>query len=58
LPRAIFAAGAWYLLCGLADLVLAQGENAFSPLAMGVPFGVGQLLIAAILQRSFADHDA
>jgi len=58
LPRAIFAAGAWYLLCGLADLALAQGENAFSPLAMGVPFGFGQLLIAVILQRSFAAHDA
>ncbi len=51
LPRAIFAVGIWYLLAGLACLVLAQGEHALSPWAMGVPYGVGQLLVAAILHR-------
>ncbi len=54
LPRAIFAVGIWYLLAGLACLVLAQGGDAFSPWAMGVPYGVGQLLVAAILQRNAA----
>lgn len=51
LPRAIFAVGIWYLLAGLACLVLAQGAYAFSPWAMGVPYCVGQVLVAAILQR-------
>jgi hypothetical protein len=51
LPRAIFAVGIWYLVAGLACLVFAQGDHAFSPWAMGVPYGVGQLLVAAILQR-------
>jgi hypothetical protein len=57
LPRAIFAVGIWYLLAGLACLVLGQGAYAFSPWAMGVPYGVGQLLVAAILQR-YADGEA
>ncbi|HKX09984.1 MAG TPA: hypothetical protein VJN67_17425 [Stellaceae bacterium] len=51
LPRAIFAVGIWYLLAGVACLVLAQGADAFSPWAMGVPYGVGQVLVAVILQR-------
>jgi hypothetical protein len=58
LPRAIFAAGAWYFLCGLASLALAQEERAFSSVSMGVPFGVGQLLIAAILYRSSGGEGA
>jgi hypothetical protein len=54
LPRAIFAVGIWYLVAGLACLVFAQADNAFSPWAMGAPYGVGQLLVAAILQRHAA----
>lgn len=54
LPREIYAVGIWYLLAGVACLVLAQGANAFSPWAMGVPYGVGQVLVAAILQRHAA----
>lgn len=49
LPRVVFAVGIWYLLCGVAVMALARGEAALSPLAMGVPFGVGQLATAAIL---------
>jgi hypothetical protein len=51
LPRAIFAVGLWYLVAGLACLVFAQGGHAFSPWAMGAPYGLGQLLVAAILHR-------
>jgi hypothetical protein len=51
LPPPIFWVGAWYLAAGLASLVLARGAAALSPLAMAVPFGVGQLLTAAILHR-------
>jgi hypothetical protein len=49
LPRAIFWVGMFYLLSGICCLALAQGEHAFSPWAMGIPFGVGQLLAAAVL---------
>lgn len=48
LPRAMQAAAAWYLATGLFCLGLGDGR-AFSPWAMGVAFGGGQLLIAAIL---------
>jgi hypothetical protein len=48
LPRPMAAAGAWYLLTGLACLVLAD-SRALSPWAMGIPYGAGQLLVAGIL---------
>jgi hypothetical protein len=48
LPRPMLSAGAWFLTTGL--LCLALGEaRALSPLAMGIPFGFGQLLVAGIL---------
>src|SRR5438874_449276 len=49
LPPATFWVGVYYLVTGSFCLAWAQGESAFSPLAMAVPFGVGQLLAAAIL---------
>lgn len=48
LPRMIGAAGAWYLLTGLACLAVGD-SRALSPWAMGIPFGAGQLLVAGIL---------
>ncbi len=48
LPRAMMAAAVWYLGTGLACVALGDGR-ALAPWAMGVPFGVGQLLIAAVL---------
>jgi hypothetical protein len=56
LPRPMFAVGVWYLATGLATLAFANGVQAFSPWAMAVPFGVGQLLMAGILYRSGANH--
>jgi hypothetical protein len=52
LPRGIFWIGGWYLLSGLSALMLARGEHALSPAAMGIGFGVGQLATAAILYRA------
>lgn len=49
-PRPMLAVGVWYMMSGLACIALAGGENSFSPLAMGVPFGLGQLLAASLLQ--------
>jgi hypothetical protein len=48
LPRPMLAAGAWYLLTGLVCIAIGEGR-ALSPWAMGIPYGVGQLLVAGIL---------
>ena len=48
LPRPMVAAGIWYLLTGLGCVALG-GDRALSPWAMGLPFGVGQLLVAMVL---------
>ena len=48
LPRAMSAAGAWYLVTGLGCLSLA-GSRALAPWTMGVAYGVGQLIVAGVL---------
>jgi hypothetical protein len=48
LPRPVIAAGAWYLLTGLSCLAMG-GNRALSPWTMGIAYGAGQLLVAAIL---------
>jgi hypothetical protein len=48
LPRPVAAAGVWYLMTGLVCIALAD-SRALSPWAMGIPYGVGQLLVAGIL---------
>ena len=48
LPRPMLAAGGWYLLTGLVCIALGDSV-AFSPWAMGIPFAVGQSLVAGIL---------
>lgn len=58
LPRATFGVALFYLATGLACLALARGDAAFSPWAMGLPFGVGQLLAAVVLYRTLERHDA
>ena len=49
LPKATFWVGVHYLASAVFCLILAQGEYAFSPWAMALPFGVGQFLAAGIL---------
>jgi hypothetical protein len=58
LPRPMFAVGVWYLAAGLASLAFANGTQAFSPLAMALPFGIGQFLMAGILYRGSGANDA
>jgi len=56
LPPHISGVGVWYLLAGLGALIAGSGPKAFLPWAMGIPFGVGQLLVAGVLHFSFAGH--
>jgi len=55
LPRQIFAVGVWYLAAGLYFLAAGGPDRPLSPWAMGIPFGVGQLLVAAVLRFGFED---
>ncbi|HEY1752737.1 MAG TPA: hypothetical protein VGG29_15880 [Caulobacteraceae bacterium] len=54
LPRLMTLVGGWYIATGLACIALAQGSHALSPWSMGLPFGAGQLLVAAVLRYSEA----
>ena len=56
LPRQMFAVGLWYLVCGLVCLMMASGPRSLSPWEMGIPFGVGQLLVAAVLRYGFEEN--
>lgn len=49
LPRATFLVGGFYLLSGMAVLMLAHGPWTLHPFVMGLPFGIGQFLAAGIL---------
>lgn len=49
LPRQIMLVGAWYFVAGVGVLIVASDSHALSPWMMGLPFAVGQLLMAAVL---------
>ena len=55
LPRQMFAVGVWYLAAGLTCLVIGSVARTFSPWTMGIPFGVGQLLVAGVLQFGYGE---
>ena len=55
LPRPMFAVGLWYLASGLACLMIESVHQTLSPWSMGLPFGVGQLLVAFVLQYNYGD---
>jgi hypothetical protein len=57
LPRRLTLVGTWYLASGLFALALSGGPQAFSPWVMGGAFGVGQLLVATLLQQSLGADD-
>ena len=49
LPPQVALVGMYYLICGCYCLIHGHGEQAFAPWQMGVSFGGGHLLTAAIL---------
>ncbi|MEM9048584.1 MAG: hypothetical protein AAGC92_07670 [Pseudomonadota bacterium] len=52
LPPNMRLVGAWYLLCGIAVLALAAETRTVTSWSMAVPFGLGQLLAAGLLQHA------
>ncbi|CAA2106533.1 hypothetical protein MBUL_03721 [Methylobacterium bullatum] len=58
LPKGVALPGAWYMVAGLAVLMLASTDHALSPWTMGLPFAIGQFLMAAILYRAREETDA
>lgn len=57
LPRATMGVAVFYLVTGLASLAWASAEWAFSPWAMGLPFGAGQIFAAAVLYSTLECRD-
>jgi hypothetical protein len=51
LPRPMFAVGLWYMVTGLVCIAVSAVDHELSPWCMGIPFGVGQLLIAVVLKH-------
>jgi hypothetical protein len=57
LPRSVALAGAWYFVAGFTVLLLASQSHTLSPWMMGLPFTVGQSLMAAILYVASGETD-
>lgn len=57
LPRTVALAGAWYFVAGFAILMLASDSHALSPWTMGLPFVIGQSLMAAVLHFASGEID-
>ena len=55
LPASLRIAASWYFLAGLGSLILAS-EAGLSPWLMGLPFGLGQLLVALCLYLAGRSH--
>lgn len=58
LPRGTIIAAAWYFLAGCVVLMLAANGPTLSAWMMGVPFAVGQLVMAAVVLKSSGGADA
>ena len=58
LPRTVAWGAGWYLLTGTVVLALAGRDGILSPWMMGVPFFVGQSLVALALHNAARDGDA
>jgi hypothetical protein len=52
LPRLLAWGAGWYFIAGTASLLVGADTADVSPWIMGLPFGIGQLLIAALLHAA------
>ncbi len=57
LPRSMFYAGAFYLISGFTCLLWASQTHELSPWLMGVPFLIGQSLMAVLLYFAAGESD-
>lgn len=57
MPRAFALGGAWYIVAGFVVLALTAETREVSPWVMGLPFGLGQLLLAGILRLACGEDD-
>lgn len=57
LPRGVTLAAAWYFVAGIGVLMLSSDDRLLSPWTMGVPFVVGQLLLAGIMHLASGPGD-
>jgi hypothetical protein len=58
LPSSVALAGAWYFVAGFTVLLLASQSHTLSPWTMGLPFAIGQSLMAAIFYFATGEADA
>lgn len=58
LPRGTFLAAAWYFLAGCTVLMVEGSDPQLSPWSMGLPFAVGQGVLAIVIARASGDPDA
>jgi hypothetical protein len=57
LPRTVVFAAGWYFVAGFVVLLLASQSHALSPWTMGLPFVIGQALMAAIIYFATGESD-
>lgn len=57
LPRSVGLVGAWYFVAGFSVLAFTSDSQSVSPLTMGLPFVIGQLLMAFVLRFASGDDD-
>jgi len=57
LPRSVALAGAWYFVSGFAVVLLASHSHTLSPWTMGLPFVIGQSVMAGILYFASGEND-
>jgi hypothetical protein len=57
LPPSMALGGAYYIVAGFVVLALTADTRTLSPWAMGLPFAIGEFLVAAILYSASERHD-
>jgi hypothetical protein len=55
LPRLLAWGAGWYFVAATASLLVGAGATDISPWIMGLPFGIGQLLIAGLLHAAMRE---
>jgi len=57
LPRTVALVGAWYFVSGFSVLALTSESLSVSPVTMGLPFVIGQSLMAVVLRFASGEDD-